>query len=94
VWRKTLGANIRAERSRAGMRQSDLAAAMRAAGFDGWVQQTVGSAERGQRRIAVEELLTMATILARSVNTLIPPINALISPGNNSEMISDNGGLS
>jgi transcriptional regulator with XRE-family HTH domain len=87
VWRKTMGANIRAERSRAGMRQADLAAAMRTAGFDGWVQQTVGRVEQGERRVAVEELLTMAAVLARPVNALIPPVN-------NSEMITNNGGLS
>jgi transcriptional regulator with XRE-family HTH domain len=87
VWRKTLGANIRAERSRAGLRQSDLAAAMRTAGFDTWAQQTAGLVERGQRRILVEELLALADILARPVNALLPLVN-------NSEMISDNGGLS
>ena len=67
-----LARNIAAVRVRRGMQQQDLADRMRVLGW-GWVRQTVGVAERGQRRLSTEELLGMAVALETTVTRLLTP---------------------
>jgi 8-oxo-dGTP diphosphatase len=64
--------NIVAARARARMSQSALAARMRALGY-GWYPQTVGSVERGERRLEISELLAAALALETSIAALLDP---------------------
>lgn len=64
--------NVVAARARIRMSQSSLAARMKALGY-GWYPQTVGSVERGERRLEVGELLGLALALETSVGTLLDP---------------------
>lgn len=63
------GANVRAERERAAMSQSALAAAMTKRGH-AWHQQTVGRVERGQQSLRLAEAEDLAAILKTSVDRL------------------------
>jgi transcriptional regulator with XRE-family HTH domain len=68
-----LARNIRAARSRADLTQEDLAARMRALGFSGWLYQTVGSVERGKRRVTAEEIHGLAWALEITMPALMSP---------------------
>jgi transcriptional regulator with XRE-family HTH domain len=72
-YRDVLARNIRAERARAGLSQQDVAARMRMLGFQAWKHQTVGSVERGSRRVTAEEILGLAISLTTSISTLMTP---------------------
>jgi len=72
-YREVLAQNIKAERGRAGLSQQDLAGRMRALGFSAWLHQTVGSTERGKRRLLVEELFGLALAIGTSMGTLLAP---------------------
>jgi transcriptional regulator with XRE-family HTH domain len=64
--------NIVAARARARLSQASLAARMKSLGY-GWYSQTVGSAERGERRVTAEEVLGLALALETSVAALLRP---------------------
>jgi transcriptional regulator with XRE-family HTH domain len=66
-----LGANIRAERGRAGLSQKSLAARMQALGFRHWLHQTVGAVERNGRALSVSEVLALCIALKVTVPTLM-----------------------
>jgi transcriptional regulator with XRE-family HTH domain len=68
-----LARNIRAARSRADLTQEELAARMRALGFSGWLYQTVGSVERGKRRVTAEEIHGLAWALEVTMPELMSP---------------------
>ena len=70
-WRRTIAANIRAERARANISQDDLAEQMRDLGFPEWRRQTVGSSEHGRRRVSCEEAIGLAWILKTDITTLL-----------------------
>jgi transcriptional regulator with XRE-family HTH domain len=72
-YREVLARNIRAERARAGLSQQGLADRMRALGFDAWMHQTVGSVERGKRRVMAEEILGLAIAVDTSISRLMEP---------------------
>lgn len=72
-YREVLARNIRAERNRAGLSQQDLAGRMQALGFTAWLHQTVGSTERGKRRLLVEELFGLALAIGTSMGALLAP---------------------
>jgi transcriptional regulator with XRE-family HTH domain len=61
--RSRLAANLRAARARADVGQEELAAAMRALGFDTWLRQTVSASEHEGRRILAEEIFGLASAL-------------------------------
>lgn len=65
-----LGANIRAERSRAGISQKALAERMCELGF-GWQYQTVGKIEHNNRPLLVTEVLALCMAIGVSVATLM-----------------------
>lgn len=70
----TLAGNIRSARSRMGIGQENVAARMRALGYDAWIRQTVSSTERGRRRPTAEELLGLAICLGTSARRLMSPL--------------------
>jgi len=70
---EVLARNVRGTRGRKGLGQNSLAARMRALGFSSWFTQTVGKAERGERRITAEEVLGLAYALETTVRALLQP---------------------
>lgn len=70
---KELGANIRAERGRAGLSQKSLAARMQALGFSHWLHQTVGASERGERRVTAIEVLALCMCMPTTMPALLAP---------------------
>ena len=60
---KLIGTRLRELRERAGVRQEQIAASARQAGFQGWTQATVAAVESGRRRLSLEEFLVLPTIL-------------------------------
>lgn len=71
TYRDVLARNVRAIRATQRIGQQDLAARMRALGFDSWLHQTVGNVERGKRRITAEEVLGLALALQSSITALM-----------------------
>jgi transcriptional regulator with XRE-family HTH domain len=70
---EVLARNVRGFRNRKGIGQKSLAARMRALGYTAWFTQTVGKAERGERRITSEEVLGLAYSLDVTVRQLLSP---------------------
>ena len=70
---EVLARNVRGQRTRKGIGQKSLAARMRALGYTAWFTQTVGKAERGERRITSEEVLGLAYALEVTVRQLLAP---------------------
>lgn len=70
---EVLARNVRGLRSRKGIGQKSLAARMRDLGYTAWFTQTVGKAERGERRITSEEVLGLAYALEVTVRQLLSP---------------------
>lgn len=70
---EVLARNVRGLRSRKGIGQKSLATRMRALGYTAWFTQTVGKAERGERRITSEEVLGLAYALEVTVRQLLSP---------------------
>jgi transcriptional regulator with XRE-family HTH domain len=68
-----LARNIRAARSRLDIGQDNVAARMRALGYDAWIRQTVSSTERGRRRPTAEEIFALAYVLHTSIQALMAP---------------------
>jgi len=68
-----LARNIRAARSRIGIGQENVAARMRALGYQAWIRQTVGSTERGRRRPTAEEIFALSYALQTSITALMAP---------------------
>lgn len=69
-WRRTIAANVRAERARAGLSQQEVADRMTQLGYT-WFGQTVGMVERAERRLQVEEALALAVIFKCPLVTLM-----------------------
>jgi transcriptional regulator with XRE-family HTH domain len=69
--RNAVAANIRSVRARRNIGQERLAGSMRALGFSAWLRQTVSMAERGERRISVEEIFGLARVLDTTVMSLM-----------------------
>jgi transcriptional regulator with XRE-family HTH domain len=67
-----ISGNIVALRARARMKQSSLAARMRALGHP-WYPQTVGEIENGRRRVTAEEILGLALALGTTAINLLTP---------------------
>ena len=65
-----LARGVRAERSRRGWRQSDLAARC------GWSVDTVSAIERGARRVDVDDALTLSRALAVTLVKLLDGADA------------------
>jgi transcriptional regulator with XRE-family HTH domain len=80
-----LGQNIRAARTAAGLSEGDIAERMRHLGYPAWLRQTVASAERGEYRLAADEVFAISIALYISVNALtLPPVDdplEVILPG-------------
>jgi transcriptional regulator with XRE-family HTH domain len=70
---EVLARNVRGIRSRKGLGQKSLAARMRALGYTAWFTQTVGKAERGDRRITAEEVFGLAVALEVTMRQLLEP---------------------
>jgi transcriptional regulator with XRE-family HTH domain len=70
-WRRTIAANIRAERARAGISQDDVARQMRDLGFPAWQRGTVSLAEQAKRRVTCDEAIGLAWILKTNISTLL-----------------------
>lgn len=68
---EVLARNIRAARSRSDLSQQDVAARMRALGFDAWLYQTVGNVERGRRRVTAEEVFALSLVLDTTIAALM-----------------------
>jgi transcriptional regulator with XRE-family HTH domain len=64
---------MRAARSDRGLGQEQVAARMRALGFDTWLRQTVGQVERGKRRLVLDEVLALSLALQTTIAELIMP---------------------
>jgi transcriptional regulator with XRE-family HTH domain len=64
---------MRAARSARSLGQEQVAARMRALGFDTWLRQTVGQVERGKRRLVVDEVLALSLALQTTIAELIMP---------------------
>ena len=70
-----------AERSRADIGPgSAFAERMRSLGFSAWIRQTVGTAERGRRRITAEEMVGLAQALGAPVAALLPCADTYSGP--------------
>lgn len=67
---QVLGSSLRSQRERRGMRQDELAARMRAIGFE-WGQATVSAVEGGRRRLSIEELAVLASVLSVALADLL-----------------------
>jgi transcriptional regulator with XRE-family HTH domain len=55
--------------------QENLAARMRALGYNAWIRQTVGSTERGRRRPTAEEIAGLALALQTTIGKLMQPVD-------------------
>jgi transcriptional regulator with XRE-family HTH domain len=66
--------NIRAARARAGLDQAEVVARMRSMGYDTWHRQTMGKVERGERKVAAEEIIGLSEALDMSIAELMAPI--------------------
>jgi transcriptional regulator with XRE-family HTH domain len=64
--------NVLAARARARLKQSEVAARMRALGYS-WHPQTVGEIEKGNRRLTAEECMALAYALDTSMGVLLEP---------------------
>ena len=64
--------NVVAARARTGLKQSEVAARMRALGYS-WHPQTVGEVEKGNRRVVAEEILGLSLALGTSMGVLLGP---------------------
>jgi len=73
TYRDVLARNVRIARAAKRIGQQELAARMRALGFDAWLHQTVGNVERGKRRIVAEEILALALALETTIGRLMDP---------------------
>ena len=74
AYSEVLARNIRGARSRQGIGQKSLATRMRVLGYTAWFTQTVGKAERGERRITAEEILGLAACMGTTVQRLMTPL--------------------
>ena len=70
-----LARNIRAARSRVDIGQENVAARMRALGYQAWIRQTVGATERGRRRPTAEEIAGLAFVLQTTIGRLMAPVD-------------------
>lgn len=71
---RVVARNVRAIRNRIpDLKQSDLAERMRDLGFDTWHSQTVGTVERGERRLIADEAYGLALALGTTVVALLSP---------------------
>ena len=68
-----LSRNARAARTRKGLGQEEVAARMRALGYDSWLRQTVSNTEQGKRRPLAEEIAALAAALETSISQLVTP---------------------
>lgn len=93
--------NIAAWRAMRRLKQSSLAARMRALGFP-WHQQTVGAVERDERRVSAEEVLGLALALQTVMAELLKPaelfgapepMKAVVLPSGDSLTVNDVMGL-
>lgn len=66
-----VGHNLRVVRAMRDIGQEAVAAKMRAAGFAGWVRQTVSQVERGRRRLTVDEVGTLSSQLGVPLGDLL-----------------------
>ena len=66
-----LAANVRATRVRKDLDQGTVVERMRALGFTNWYRQTISRIERGDRRLAAEEILGLAYALGTNIPTLM-----------------------
>jgi 8-oxo-dGTP pyrophosphatase MutT (NUDIX family) len=64
---------LREARTAAGLSQSDVAERMQDLGFRSWLSQTVSSAERGKRRVTIDELLGLMVTCQTDMQALIYP---------------------
>ena len=72
--------NVRVQRTIAGINQASCARRMRALGFD-WFPQTVGTVERGTRRVTAEEMLGLSL-------AFVAPMAALLIPDSNIDFVA------
>lgn len=66
-------ANIKARRVLIDLEQESLAARMRALGYAKWYRQTVGTVEKGGRKVSSSELLGLSLALETSIAALMSP---------------------
>jgi transcriptional regulator with XRE-family HTH domain len=69
---QAVGENVRRLRDEAAMTQAELAEVMSDLGFD-WKRITVAEAERGSRRLQLEELLGLAALFGQPMSWLLEP---------------------
>jgi 8-oxo-dGTP pyrophosphatase MutT (NUDIX family)/transcriptional regulator with XRE-family HTH domain len=72
IYEDAIARNIVTWRTMRRLTQKSLAARMSALGF-GWYQQTVGSAERAERRVTAGEILGLALALESTMSGLLTP---------------------
>lgn len=70
---EVLARNIRAERGRNRLGQATVVARMRALGYEGWHRQTLGKIERGERRLAADEVFGLALAMEVTMAALLLP---------------------
>jgi transcriptional regulator with XRE-family HTH domain len=71
-YRDLIARNLRAARAAASLSQEDLADRMAALGF-AWYRPTVSVAERGTRRVTLEEALALMVALETSLEAIVYP---------------------
>jgi transcriptional regulator with XRE-family HTH domain len=69
-YREILAANVRSARTRRHITQTSLARRMTRLGYR-WHFQTVGAVERGERRLAADELLGLSVALETPMSVLV-----------------------
>lgn len=74
-----VASNVRLARAAAELSQEDVAARMRALGFGEWRRQTVGSTEKGRRRLLLAEALGLMVAFETDLETLLYPQKEFVS---------------
>jgi transcriptional regulator with XRE-family HTH domain len=72
---KVIEGNVRAQRARLGLKQSQVAERMRVFGFK-WHYQTVSYVEHGTKMLTAEELVWLAICLETTPAVLMQPVTA------------------
>lgn len=75
TYAEVLTRNVRAARTRLDLDQADVVERMRDLGYVTWHRQTIGKVERGERRIAADEILGLSVVLGTSIAALMAPAN-------------------
>jgi transcriptional regulator with XRE-family HTH domain len=82
---------VRIQRTKAGLTQEALAAAMGARGH-AWKQTTVSSVERCERGVRVGEVFDLAAVLGVRPGSLLHPADSVLQPGELADIFDQRAG--